>query len=355
MQERETHKTSVTKTAARLIIERVFVPFIALALLAAFSIGGSCGPPEDTLRQKVSAGSIPRVITIVAVGDVSLARGVEAAVDEGIDPFDSVRDVVTSADLAICNLECALTDETESVPGKGPYGGGVYLAGRPSSAGLLADAGFDIVCLANNHTMDYGITGLEDTMDALDSVDLARCGAGLDEEGASVPATYDVDGVRVCCLAFNEVEPRSYSAGPGEPGVAWLDKATVLDRVANADGEADIVIVSLHWGVEGVTEPTGKQRNMAQAVVDAGADVVLGHHAHELGPVETYDGAVIAYGLGNFVFDTVFPSRRASAVLTIYIDGRTGPVGYALTPVKIEGVSPRLIDGSTPKFVTLVE
>lgn len=291
----------------------------------------------------------------MAVGDVSLARGVKTAVDEGIDPFDSVRDVVGSADLAVCNLECALTEETEHVPGKGPYGGATYLAGRPGSAGLLADAGFDIVCLANNHTMDYGVAGLEDTMDALDSVELARCGAGLDEEGASIPAAYDVDGLRVCCLAFNEVEPRSYSAAPGEPGVAWLDKPMVLDRVADADGEADIVIVCLHWGVEGDTEPTSKQRDIAQAVVDAGADVVLGHHAHVLGPVEIYNRAIIAYGLGNFVFDTVFPSRRKSAVLTIYIDRRTGPIGYALTPVYIEGISPHLIDGSVPKFVTLVE
>jgi poly-gamma-glutamate synthesis protein (capsule biosynthesis protein) len=355
MQEREIHKTSVRKLTARSIIERVCILFIALALLATFSTGGSCGPPEDILRQKVSAGSMPRVITIVAVGDVSLARGVKTAVDEGTDPFDSVRDVVTSADLAICNLECALTEETEHVPGKGPYGGAIYLAGRPRSSELLADAGFDVICLANNHTMDYGGAGLEDTMDALESAGLVWCGAGLDEEGASIPATYDVDGFRVCCLAFNEVEPRFYSAGPGEPGVAWLDKPAILDRVADADGKADIVVVSLHWGVGGVAEPTRTQRNIAQAVVDAGADVVLGHHAHVLGPVETYNRAVIAYGLGNFVFDTVFQSRRKSAVLTVYIDRRTGPIGYALTPVCIEGVSPRLIDGSTPKFVTLVE
>ncbi|UCE27135.1 MAG: CapA family protein [Candidatus Coatesbacteria bacterium] len=355
MQKQETYSTLGTKPAARLVIERIGVPLIAFALLATLSMRGLCKPPEDALRQRVSASYISRVITVVAVGDVSLARGVKNAVDEGTNPFDSVRDVVISADLAICNLECALTDETEYVRGKGPYGGGIYLAGRPGSSELLADAGFDIICLANNHTMDYGRAGLDDTMDALESAGLVWCGAGPDEGGASVPAVYDVDGLRVCCLAFNEVEPRSYSAGPDEPGVAWLDKPTVLDRVAKADGKADIVIVSLHWGVEGIAKPTRTQRDLAKAVVDAGADVVLGHHAHVLGPVETYDRAIVAYGLGNFVFDTVFRSGRTSAVLTIYVDRRTGPVGYALTPVYIEGVSPRLINGSAPKFVTRVE
>jgi poly-gamma-glutamate synthesis protein (capsule biosynthesis protein) len=355
MQEREIYNTLVTKITARLIIERICVPVIMFALLATFSMRGSCKPPEDTLRQKVSASSISQVITVVAVGDVSLARGVKTAVDEGTNPFDSVRDVVIPADLAICNLECALTEETEHVPGKGPYGGGTYLAGCPSSAGLLADAGFDIICLANNHTMDYGVTGLEDTMDALDSAELARCGAGFNDEEARVPAVIDVDGFIVYCFAFSEVEPRFFSAGPDTGGVAWLNRATVLNAITTAKKKADLIVVSIHWGTEGAAEPTYAQKNMARAMVDAGADVLLGHHAHVPGPVETYNGAIIAYGLGNFVFDTVFPSRRASSLLTIYVDKRTGPLGYTLTPVRIEGASPKISAESTAEFVTLAE
>ncbi|MCP4231060.1 MAG: CapA family protein [bacterium] len=291
---------------------------------------------------------------IVGVGDISLGRGVKRAINEGVDPFASVRDTVSAADLAIANLECAITDNPARTGGKGVWGGIIYLGGDLTSSHLVGGAGFDYVSLANNHVMDYGNDGLRDTMDALDFAGIAYSGAGVNSDEAYRPAIFREGGYNVALFSFCFVEPRGYAAGEDKWGIAWFKKNRAKTAIAEYVTSADLVIVSMHWGIEGETEPVFGQRNAARELIDAGADIILGHHNHRLGPVETYNGGIIAYSLGNFVFDTMYPKRRVTTILTIFANRESGLLGYSLTPYQIDGVSPKPVESDNPEMVYVV-
>lgn len=233
-------------------------------------------------------------ISVVAVGDISFQG---PAADTPFDCFARVRGELTRGDVVIGNLESPLTDEGRPVAGK------CTLRGSPAWAPYLRRAGFTLVSLANNHTMDYGSEGLESTLKALGDAGILAVGAGRDVETACAPVVQSVNGATLACLARTAVPVSAPNrAGRRIPGVAFFDLEDTLAAVRRCRRQADVVIVLLHWGLEEYRYPSPTQRRWGRALVSAGAQLVLGHHPHVLQGLERLSSGLIAYSLGNFIF-----------------------------------------------------
>ena len=249
-------------------------------------------------------------VRLLAVGDIMLGRtvGERIARDPHSTPFARVEALLRGADLAVGNLECVLGE------------GGVeakksFTFRAPSRAlSLLEAAGLDVVLVANNHILDFGPEPLGPMLAALDASGIRHAGAGLTEEQAHAPAVVTSRGLRVAFLGYVNVPPEGggghggfdaheWEARGGQPGVAWAEPPRVAAEVAAARARADVVIVLLHAGNEELRTTSRAQRDAARAAIDAGAAAVLGSHPHRVQAVERYHGGVIAYSLGDFVFD----------------------------------------------------
>ena len=244
------------------------------------------------------------VVKVVAVGDIMLARGLGEAIRAGGHPFAAVQHLLTDADLTLGNLESALGS------GGHPEAKGYTFLAPPEAAGTLAAAGFDALSLANNHAMDYGLKLLLQAIDQLTSHGITSVGAGPDGARAFAPHFFQNNEVELALLAFVDVpievrgfDTRSWSAGADRGGVAWADPLMMRDAIQAARRSADVVVVLLHSGYEYISAASPPQQSAARSAIDAGADLVLGHHAHVLQGVEFYGTGVIVYGLGNFAFE----------------------------------------------------
>jgi poly-gamma-glutamate synthesis protein (capsule biosynthesis protein) len=292
-------------------------------------------------------------VTISAVGDVSLARQVNDWMEQyGAGyPYELVRPLITG-DIGFANLEGALTDRGE------PWPKGFNFRTPPKFASGLREAGFDVVSVGNNHTMDYGVDGLLDTVSALNSAGIGYSGAGEQDVAAWRGALVEPrPGVRVAfisCVA-TPAEGTGFSidqwaAGSANPswGVAICGAGKIAEAVAAERGRAaDFVVVSMHAGDEYVTAPNATQRELAEAALAAGADVVLGHHAHVVQPVEQRGGQLIAWGLGNFIFDldqwdlAGIPEPRVSLILNITLTKGAGVTVWEAVPVVLDAEQDR--------------
>ncbi len=272
------------------------------------------------LRAEIAARR-PVAITFDAVGDVMLGREVGRLIASrgAAFPFERVQPVLAGADVRFANLEIALTER-----GSAAAKDYVFRA-PPASVAALTLGGFNLVSVANNHTLDYGAVGLADTIDALDRAGIAHAGAGRTADEAHAPAIITLKGLRLALLAYVNVPndgrsgfvAASMAATAGRPGVAWATVEAVRRDVQAAKERADLVVVSLHTGNEYVSTPNPLQRELAHAAVDAGAALVLGAHPHVLQGVEFYQGAPIIYSLGNFVFDLDDDDRRQPGLPTL--------------------------------------
>ena len=243
------------------------------------------------------------IVTLNAVGDIMLERDLITLMDQhgSIYPFAAVQELLDDADLTIGNIEGTFTDG-------GVRANKFYAFRTPTRhAAGLAQAGFDIVSLGNNHAMDYGAQGLADTVAALDEAGVLHSGAGLNMEAARRPTILEANGLRIAFLSYNAAAlSEAYPAGPATPGVALAEVASIQQDVTAARADADVVVVSLHAGTEYTDQPTNEQVMLSRTAIDAGAAVVLGHHPHVLQGWEHYGDGYIFYSLGNFVFDLDF-------------------------------------------------
>ena len=262
-----------------------------------------------------------------AIGDISFEGPV--ADRPSLDHFAGVAEIFEGSDLVVGNLECALTDGGIPIPGK------CTLRGSPHWAEVLKSAGVGVVTLANNHVMDYGWAGLLHTTAALDRAGIRYVGAGRNRRDACAPLILTVSGRRIAFLARSAVIVTAPTyAGEDEPGIAFLDREETVAAIRSSRATADLVVLLIHWGVEEYSYPSATQRSMARAFVDAGADVILGHHPHVLQGMEQYGAGLIAYSLGNFLFDefewwcasghervrqfsALSPDNRKGAILTL--------------------------------------
>lgn len=267
---------------------------------------------------------------LYAVGDVAPDR------EDPSECFARVRSKLRAADIAFCQLEVNLTERGVRLPQVRH----THRA-RASTAAALADAGFSVVSFAGNHCLDWGPDGLFDTIDHLRAAQLEVVGVGRDIVQARRPVIVTSQGVRVGFLAYSSILPSHYWAEANRPGCAPLRAHTVYEpiepdqpgtpaRIHTYAHQADLaalradivalrpqvdhVIVSLHWGIHFVPAVLADyQREVGHAAIDAGADAVLGHHAHILKGAEIYRAKPIFYCLGNFAMDLRMDKAHAES------------------------------------------
>lgn len=299
----------------------------------------------------------PRSFTLAATGDVLLheplwdqARADAAAAGStGLDfrpLLAGAKPLVAGADLAICHLETPV-----AAPGGAARGYPAFSV-PPEIVPALADMGFDACSTASNHTFDQGADGVDRTLAALDAVGVRHAGSARDPADAATTTMLPVDGARVALLSytfgFNGIPP------PG--GQAWrsnlIDEQRVLADASRARAEgADVVVVALHWGDEYRSEPTSQQRTMGPALVRSpDIDLVLGHHAHVVQPIEHVDGEWVVYGLGNFVAHHETPLPANEEGLLVRFTFTQDAAGWQVTqaeyaPLLVSRAGPvRLVD-----------
>jgi poly-gamma-glutamate synthesis protein (capsule biosynthesis protein) len=212
-------------------------------------------------------------------------------------PFQWLTPLLKGGDLTMGNLEAPLSRRGKEFTDKR-----FRFRVSPAAATSLKAAGFSLVTLANNHTMDFGAVALLDTLTALAQQDIGAVGAGPDLASARRPFNTTVKGTRLAFLAYSLTQPTEFFATPKGPGTAPAIPRFFDADIRAARTQADHVIVSFHWGQEGSQLPTAIQRSYARRAIDAGAEVVIGHHPHVLQGMESYGSGVILYSLGNFVF-----------------------------------------------------
>lgn len=235
-------------------------------------------------------------VTFAAVGDISFA-GSQADIP-CTDILHELQEVWAGASLVCANLEGPL------VTGGTPVLGKCTLRSAPEWAVFMREAGINVVSLANNHIMDYGVAGLESTLQALDAAGIRHVGAGRDIAEAQSPLFLECNGLQVAILARTSVVVSSPSyAGVGQAGVAWLDEVETLASITACRRQADLVVLLVHWGMEEHCYPTPTQRHLARRFVEAGIDLILGHHPHVLQGYERLGNAAVAYSLGNLILD----------------------------------------------------
>jgi len=282
-----------------------------------FAEAAPLGPtPAPDPAREVANSRIVASAELAAVGDLLMHGAVKESAsaqnelrDDGTSAnfdgygalFAHVAEELRSADLAFANLETPIAPKTDR--GSRPF---VFNA-PPALLPALQDAGVGIVAFANNHVYDQGRAGFVETLEELERAGLPQVGAGASCDEAASARILDVNGIRLAFLGATKLFNNDLNRTPTEPCAFLLDEAVLIEKVRLAREEgAELVIASLHWGVEYETAPRKAEIEQAHRLLDAGVDVILGHHPHVLQPVEVYetrDGRItfVAYSLGNFV------------------------------------------------------
>jgi len=259
-------------------------------------------------------------IVLYAVGDVAPDREDPGSI------FQRVTDLLNGGDIASCQLEANLSNRGTPLPQ-------ARLASRikPETAQAIKEAGFDVVSFASNHCMDWGREAFFDTIDALKEQGLPVIGVGSNIEEARKPVVIECKGTRIAFLAYNSILPQNYWADIDRPGCAPLrgltlyeqiehdqpgtpcrihtfprrdDLKAMADDIRKAKSQADLVIVSMHWGIHFIPAVlTDYQRESAHVAMNSGADLIIGIYAHILKGIEVYAGKVVLYSLCNFALD----------------------------------------------------
>lgn len=303
------------------------------------------------------------------VGDIMMARGYEAV--GGIIPTQGVQAIFAptvpylggNADITVANLECTLTTSTTAHPTKP-----IIFKSSPQNVAGLVYAGIDVVTNANNHILDYGIAGLQETQNVLRQNNIRYSGAGANAYDAYLPLYYSRSGVSFAFMAmsdrtgqYNNYQPY-LNASDNKPGFANLTEFELQRQISRVRNVADRVVVELHSGTEYSTSPsldgmpedegyspemrvpTTTDRTMRRFALDCGADLVINHHSHITQGFEVYNHKLIAHSLGNFAFDLGYSETFPTVILNANVDAR-GFFEYNVTPVYIDHYIPRRASG----------
>jgi poly-gamma-glutamate synthesis protein (capsule biosynthesis protein) len=313
--------------------------------------GGSTASVSAGTASTSATGAAKGAVTFAFAGDVNFPdewytepgltppSGPTLAEQLRADPkqvLAPIAPVLRSADVTVVNLETAITDRGEPVPGKN-----YHFRSSPLAFTALKSAGVDVVSMANNHVLDYGPVGMQDTFAAIDAAKAPVIGIGHNATEAFRPFRTTMHGQRVAVIsALDWLEPAlvdSWTATDTQAGVAMsIDRTRLLAAVRATRPEVDTLVVFLHWGTEETYCASGEQEDLAAALMDAGADLVVGSHAHHVfGAGYSHFGpALVAYGLGNFVYWRDDGESGRSGVLQVTVTGRHVD-GYSWVPARI--------------------
>ncbi len=256
-------------------------------------------------------------IIINAVGDIMLAgKWAPLLRQKGYDyPFNGVRKELAAGDINIANLESPIAT------GGKEYSEKKYrFRAEPQVARAISSAGFNLVTLANNHSMDFGGEALAETLQHLSDNGITWIGAGENLSEARKMALYTIKGKKIAFLAYSLTQPIEFFARRDRPGTAPGYEKLVTADIVGARSQADYVIVSFHWGREATETVLQFQRYTAHSAIEAGADVIIGHHPHILQGIECYRNGIIFYSLGNFAFASKSSVADVSAIVRFTLD-----------------------------------
>ena len=300
---------------------------------------------ESGAAATTSASHAKGSVALAFGGDVHFegTPGAELASDPAL-VMASIAPVLRRADLAVVNLETAVTNGGSQVTKLFTF------RAPPSAFAALRDGGVDVASMANNHGMDFGESGLRDSLAAARRYHFPVIGIGLDAKQAYRPFRRTVNGQRIAVIGATQVLDdelvSAWTAGPHKPGLASAkDVPRLLQEVRAARRTSDTVVVFLHWGVELAQCPSQDQRTLAKQLVAAGADVVVGGHAHRVQGAGRLGQALVDYGLGNFVWYGTSKLSTETGVLLVTVDGRR-VAGYRWEPAHIVDGTPRPLTGS---------
>jgi poly-gamma-glutamate synthesis protein (capsule biosynthesis protein) len=318
----------------------------------------STGGPRSTTAPAESSTSAPSTTTAPARDERGSGKPVTFAFG-GDTHFESylrtqldadaqgmlapIAPVLSEADVAVVNLETALTERGEPQPKEFTF------RAPPSALTALGSAGVDAASLANNHGLDYGPVGIEDAITASSQTGVPVIGIGRDTAEAYRPFTTTVNGQRIAVIGATQVLDNEFIATwTATDAQGGLASAKEVDRlvaeVQRARKRADTVVVFVHWGVELQTCPSGDQQTLARTLVDAGADIIVGGHSHRLQGAGWMDGAFVGYGLGNFIWYSQPGASSETGVLMVTAVGRDVE-SYRFVPAQIEYGVPHPLTG----------
>ena len=272
-------------------------------------------PPKFTFRDFLK--QTPPIIhntnplTLIATGDIMLGRYCNVQMLNNKDwkyPFLKTADLTSSANITFGNLEAPIIENCPTTSS------GMIFCARTESVEGLKFAGFDILSLANNHILNYGQTGIEQTINLLNKNNI------LPSQGNNITIK-QFNNLRFGFLSFDLVT---------------YPQTSLIPQISQNLPKADVLIVSLHWGNEYQKEPTEAQKKLAHEIIDAGAKIIIGHHPHVTQPVEEYNGGLIFYSLGNFVFDQNWSEEtKKGEIAKIIFEGKNIK-SYEVIPIYSE-------------------
>jgi poly-gamma-glutamate synthesis protein (capsule biosynthesis protein) len=298
-------------------------------LFFAFTVIVCCSCKQKTQEEHLS---------ICFTGDVLLDRGVREQINKkGISYlFASVAPLFRSSDATIINLECPVTRTVSPVNKK------YIFRGEPEWLPVLKETGITHATLANNHSMDQGRGGLEDTHRHLTQNGIIPVGYGKNIKEANKPVFISKNGIEVAIFNSVTVPLENWVYLEDRPGVCQASVDILAEEIKKLKaGKPDChIAVILHWGIEFRKEPVIRQRKEACQLIDAGTDIIIGHHPHVLQKEEIYKGKPIFYSLGNFVFDQSTPESKKSMIVRINFDRDSFSINKY--PVTINNCKPEL-------------
>ena len=297
--------------------------------------------PSTTIAPTTSTTTAPTTTTEPPKGRLIISGVGDTSVDPTYIPafhthgyehaLSGLQDIFLLDDLTLVNLECAAA--TTGSPTKTVFNFNCDVDALP----VLREGGVEVANLANNHSGDYGKDALLETRANVSAAGIAPVGVGSDSTEAHQAALFEVNGWRIAVLGFGGIVPwEDWIATADRPGMASGDDIdSMVAAVRAADGDADLVFVSIHWGVELDTAPRADDIERAHAMIDAGADGIFGHHPHRLQSLEFYNGKPIAWSLGNFVWPRLSDAGATTAIAQFIVEP-DGSIAACLIPAFIE-------------------
>jgi poly-gamma-glutamate synthesis protein (capsule biosynthesis protein) len=300
----------------------------------------------STARSATTEVSGKARIRLRFAGDINFTGPLSAALaSDPATALAAISPALHDADLSVANLETAVTS-------RGTAAAKQYAFRAPASSfTALEAAGLDVVTMANNHGLDFGLDGVDDALAASKSSGLPVIGIGRDEDQAYRPFETTIRGHRVAVIGATQVIDdnliESWTATATHPGLASAKRVDrLLAEVRATRARTDTLVVFLHWGIETHTCPSETQETLARQLVDAGADIVVGSHAHRVEGGGRLGQAIVDYGLGNFAFDAPSAASSNSGIFQVAIGGGK-PTSYEWLPAHIGGDNvPRLLTGA---------
>ncbi len=295
---------------------------------------------------------------VALVGDVMLGRLVDEYLESDEDPcyvWGDTQEIIQACDLAICNVECVIADSGNPWHEESKA---FHFRSRAKNIGVLTCAGIDAVTLANNHSLDFGVSALTEMLSILGTANIGHAGAGNSIKDAMRPAMVKVGSTNVALLSFtdgmSEWAATDTSAGiyfvPPDPSSTLWEE--LLKTVAQTRAKSDFLIVSPHWGPNWGYEVQPLYATWAHGLIDAGADMVFGHSGHVPRGIEIYRNKPIIYSAGDFIDDYAISEDEPNDEGFVYIlelDG-ANPIALRLRPTIIKNFQARLAGSRAPRI-----